>query len=103
MKSKKKTIIILTLIYIFVFISFGLIYWKISLCSPDYFIFREGMGNGSWNLFDFIYFSVVTITTLGYGDIIPNSSLVKLFIMTESIFGVVIMGMLVACIFRDEK
>lgn len=103
MKSKRNRVIILAFIYIFVFISFGFIYWRVSIISPDYFVLREDMKKITPDLFDFIYFSVVTITTLGYGDILPNSKLIRLFIMIESISGVTLMGILISSIFRDEK
>lgn len=41
-----------------------------------------------WNVFDFIYFATVTFTTLGYGDILPNSTLTRVFVMLNSILGV---------------
>ncbi len=105
MKARKRNIIILGTLYCLIFVSFGFIYWKISdIGRGDLFIFKENMHiKQDHNIFDFMYFSVVTITTLGYGDILPNSRLVRLFVMIESISGVTIMGMLASCIFKDEK
>jgi hypothetical protein len=40
-----------------------------------------------------VYFSVVTITTLGYGDIVPASNFGMLLIILEAIFGVVLIGL----------
>ena len=37
--------------------------------------------------FDFLYYSLVTITTLGYGDILPTLWISKSFVMVEIIFG----------------
>jgi len=37
--------------------------------------------------FDFLYYSLVTITTLGYGDILPTLWVSKSFVMVEIIFG----------------
>jgi len=39
-------------------------------------------------LFDFLYFSVTTIATLGYGDIIPRSRLARVAAMSEVLMGV---------------
>jgi hypothetical protein len=39
-------------------------------------------------LVDFIYFSAVTIATLGYGDITPNYPIIKLLVSIEVICGV---------------
>ena len=39
-----------------------------------------------------IYFSVVTLTTLGYGDIVPTSALARLVVLAEVIIGYVMLG-----------
>ncbi len=41
------------------------------------------------NFIDYFYFSVVTATTLGYGDIVPSGWLIKLISIIEVTFGVV--------------
>lgn len=41
-----------------------------------------------WSLFDSLYFSVVTITTVGYGDMHPTSTLSKTFTMFLIFMGV---------------
>lgn len=47
---------------------------------------------------DAIYFSVVTITTLGYGDITPKSSISKIFVMVESILGVLFLAIMIGLV-----
>jgi len=41
-----------------------------------------------WDLLDFFYFSAVTVTTLGYGDIFPNSQLVRVLVMFQVFTGI---------------
>jgi len=41
-----------------------------------------------WGFFDFCYFSTVTMATVGYGDMVPNSSWIRLVVMIEAILGV---------------
>jgi Ion channel. len=60
-------------------------------------------GNFKYPLWNFLYFSSVTITTLGYGDILPNSTIVRILVMFETVFGVVIIGMFVSCLFWNKK
>lgn len=48
---------------------------------------------------DFLYFSAVTITTLGYGDILPNSSLVRAFVMVETLSGMILIALTVSYLF----
>jgi len=39
-----------------------------------------------------IYFSVVTLTTLGFGDVVPKSELAQLVVMTQVLLGYVMLG-----------
>ncbi|MCJ7507717.1 MAG: potassium channel family protein [candidate division Zixibacteria bacterium] len=41
-----------------------------------------------WDLLDFFYFSTVTVTTLGYGDILPNSQMVRVLVMFQAFIGI---------------
>lgn len=56
------------------------------------------MPQDSWckpikGLIDSLYFSVVTITSLGYGDVYPTNSIAKCLVTAESILGVVVIGL----------
>lgn len=63
-------------------------------------IVNDKFNHSLWN---FLYFSTVTITTLGYGDILPNSTLVRILVMVETIFGVFILGTFGSCLFWNSK
>ena len=41
-----------------------------------------------WSFWDFLYFSGITLTTIGYGDILPNTTMVRMLILGEALFGV---------------
>ncbi len=58
-------------------------------------IFRDDFNNISINLVQSIYFSVVTVTTLGYGDLTPklDSAQLLLTITAQVIIGVVTIGL----------
>ncbi len=43
---------------------------------------------------DALYFSVVTWTTLGYGDFRPDNNVTKIYVMIEVVLGYVYMGLL---------
>ena len=45
---------------------------------------------------DFLYFSFVTLTTLGYGDLLPLSATAKTLAFVEAIFGQFYIATLVA-------
>lgn len=55
-----------------------------------------------YELIHFMYFSAVTITTLGYGDILPNSTIVRSFVMVESLLGIFFAGGFVSSLFIKE-
>jgi hypothetical protein len=47
-------------------------------------------------IFDALYFSIITFTTVGYGDIAPDTGTIKLLSASEALCGVFLMGMLIA-------
>lgn len=58
----------------------------------------EGIGDYSpdiWSYWDFFYFSASTQTTLGYGDILPNSTLARILVIIQVFFGLAILVVLI--------
>ena len=49
------------------------------------------------------YFSAVTITTLGYGDIVPITDSARIAVAVESILGIVLVGLFINSVFREQK
>jgi hypothetical protein len=41
------------------------------------------LARNSWTYIDFLYFSTITQMTVGYGDIAPNSAIVRLVVMSQ--------------------
>ena len=66
-------------------ITFGFVYTLLNLMLPGAFDFPSA---GSWDWPDFIYFSFINLTTLGYGDITPVAPLAKSLVVLESATGV---------------
>ena len=44
-----------------------------------------------WTYIDFLYFSTITQTTVGYGDILPNSTIVRIFVMSQALLGIALL------------
>ncbi|MCD6012665.1 MAG: putative transrane protein of unknown function [Flavipsychrobacter sp.] len=60
-------------------------YMEISFCFAVIYAGLGLLGNQAETNFDYIYFSVVTSTTIGYGDINPVTGLGKLFVCIQSV------------------
>lgn len=82
-----------------IFLLLGLIWVMLYLLlaefTPNAF---SGLEAGSWqeNFPDFIYFSFVTLTTLGFGDLLPLSPLARFLVYAEAIVGVFYMAIVVS-------
>ena len=81
----KERILILFINYINTIISYGTIYYFISIFNKNSFTFQAG---ATESIFNFIYYSTVTITTVGYGDIYPIIFETRIISMVEVISGI---------------
>lgn len=77
------------LIYIILIPIFAFIYFLLPYNS----IFNLQDDSICNTLFKCIYFSVTTITTLGYGDLYPITTCARILVMTETILGMVVIGL----------
>jgi voltage-gated potassium channel len=51
-----------------------------------------------WSAVDALYFSVVTLATIGYGDLVPTSDASKLFTVVYSLIGIGVLASLIAAL-----
>ena len=75
--------------YTLIVIVFACLYRILDLVAPPNFLIR-----GEAQVIDFahsLYFSVITLSTVGYGDIVPNSPVVQVLISFQIIAGVLLM------------
>lgn len=82
-------------IYILLGLIWTVLYLLLAQTIPGAF---NGLPQVSWldNFSAVVYFSFVTITTLGYGDISPALPVARFFVIMEAIIGVFYMAILVA-------
>ncbi|MGB0892794.1 MAG: ion channel [Parashewanella sp.] len=80
-------------IYLLLGFLWGFIYVLCDLLQPNSFsldIFNES------TQYDYFYFSFITLTSLGYGDVIPSNSISQTFSMMEALAGQIYMTVMVA-------
>ncbi len=79
--------------YLLLGICWGGLYSFIELTQPGSFSFS---GEGGEELSSLFYFSFVTLTTLGYGDILPLSKIARTSAYLEAVTGVMFTAILIA-------
>lgn len=52
-------------------------------CSTLFYHFQEG-----WSLLDSLYFTVITVSTVGYGNLVPHTALGKIVNMLIIVVGI---------------
>lgn len=82
-------------VYLLMGVSWGVLFYYLEALSPGSF---KGVPLGSPDntLQDFLYYSFVTLTTLGYGDISPTSPVAQTVSYLEAVAGAVYLAVLVA-------
>lgn len=55
---------------------------------------------GAWNYFDLLYFSFITQTTVGYGDILPNSTIIRVLVCLQIMFSVLLLTVVLNISFK---
>lgn len=82
-------------LYLLLGLIWAIIYLLILVTDPQAF---SGIDIGHWQeIFSRVaYYSFVTLTTLGYGDILPTSHIAEFFAYMEAIIGVFYMAIIVS-------
>ena len=89
-----ETIFAAIVVYLLIALMWAFLYLVVDLLWPGSFYFPE---IGRWGeTMRFEYFSFVTITTLGYGDITPLTDEASALVMVEAVIGQIYMVVLVA-------
>lgn len=78
------------LFFLFIFL-FGIIYSK---CPSAV--------SGVSNFWDALYFSIVTITTLGFGDLFPTNDWGRFLVCLEAIVGIIFVGLFLNAVSKSQ-
>lgn len=84
-------------VYLLLALAWTLGYWLVAELVPDAFAFNASVkGEMSIKGFDGLYFSIVTLSTLGYGDISPVAKVARMLAAMEAITGPLYLAVLIA-------
>ncbi len=84
-------------VYLLLGLIWSIIYYSIALIDPAAFNVGSAIADtGSLDRMDFVYYSFITLATVGYGDITPVASLAQSFAYAEAVTGVLYIAVLVA-------
>ena len=84
-------------IYLLTAIAWAMAYSVVFWADPDAFVFSHRKPDGvSPPFYHFIYFSVTSITSVGYGDITPITDQARSLAILEQLFGLFFITVLIA-------
>lgn len=97
LKSNKEMLYYFLMSIIIIIASYSVAYAMIYYIGlPENKIyFSYGTNEDALLFFDFVYYSVVTFTTLGFGDITPVSTLARIYTMSESLIFVIYISIII--------
>jgi voltage-gated potassium channel Kch len=87
--------------YLMIGLTFATLHVMISLTNPESYTGEFVKGVSVWS--DSLYYSFVTLTTLGYGDIAPLTPIARSMSTLEATTGVLYMGILIARLVSDYQ
>ena len=82
-------------VYLLLGVIWALTYSVLELAVPGSFAGFETWSNRGWES-EWLYFSFVTMTTLGYGDLLPISATARVMAYLQAVFGQFYIAILVA-------
>ena len=83
-------------VYVLIGLCFAFFYASVSLVEPDAFIGTFMDQPLRDQVLSFVYFSFVTLTTLGYGDILPSGVMVATLTYLEALIGQLYVAIMIA-------
>lgn len=82
-------------VYLLIGLIWAVVYSAVNELDPGAF---NGTEPGEWrhNFAELVYFSYVSLTTLGYGDISPDTPFTRFLVYLEAIFGQLYLAIMIA-------
>ena len=83
-------------VFILAGLFFAFLYGFVAYIQPNAFVGKFMDSALQDQLYGFVYFSFVTLTTLGYGDLTPNTVMIATITYMEALFGQLYVAILIA-------
>lgn len=83
-------------VYVLMGVLFAFLYTFVAAVEPEAFTGDVLLGDGRFSGQTFIYFSYVTMTTLGYGDITPNIQISATLVYVQALIGQLYVAIMIA-------
>lgn len=95
-RVRRETLYESVCVYLLLGLLWGTLYSFLEHLSPGSFHLDPGLRDGHLGWSDFLYHSFVTLTTLGYGDLVPVAPMARSLTILEAVVGVFYTTALVA-------
>lgn len=82
--------------YLLVGLFMGMLYWSFEQVWPDSIIVNGPGASSPFLVEEGIYFSFITLATVGYGDMVPGNAVVRGLAVTEAIAGQFYLAVMIA-------
>jgi hypothetical protein len=85
------------IVYLMLGLFWSLAYSLVDRLLPNSFVFNAGPASShSMQGFQALYFSFITLSTIGYGDVVPVSKVARMLAIVEAVFGLFYMTLMIA-------
>jgi hypothetical protein len=82
--------------YLLAGLSLGILYWTLEQAWPGSLAMSGPAASNPFHLTEGIYFSFITLATVGYGDMVPGNDVVRGLAIVEAIAGQFYLAVMIA-------
>jgi hypothetical protein len=90
-------------VYLLAALGFGEAYWLLAHVNPQAIGFADAPAGHEALRADFVYFSIATITTVGFGDVVPVSTAARVLVSMEALFGQLYLVILLSRLVSNQQ